>query len=77
MYLQTATSLDQIVSFGMDPLIELMYFFEDEIQDTLPPGSREAILWTSIKGQALRVKEAAERINETNSARLRHTGNKQ
>ncbi len=71
MYLQTATTLDEITTFGIDPMIELMNVFEDEITEDLSPGSRESILWNLLKGQALRVQEVSRRVEEIGMKRAK------
>ena len=71
MYLTNSTDLDGILTFGIDPLIELMNIFEDEIQEDLEPRSREAILWTELKAKAFSIREAAKKINKANLTRKR------
>lgn len=44
MYLHNATGLDEIITFGIDPLLVLMEIFEDEFMDCDDPDSKEFIL---------------------------------
>ena len=62
MYLSNATSFDEIVTYGVDPLIMLLDLLEDDLLDGMATGSREYLLWTEIKGKALQIREVSERI---------------
>ena len=76
MYLSNATGLDEIITYGLKPLIELMNILEDEILDDMEPGSKEYILWLEMKGKALKTREVAERIYQADVAKRKHTRNK-
>jgi len=76
MYLQVADSLEDIIVYGMNPVIEFMNILEDEILDDMNPDSREHILWLEMKGKALRVREASIRIYQADMARSRQEQDK-
>lgn len=65
MYLNDAANLDEIITYGLNPLVELMNIFEDEIEllDDMDPDSRESILWIEIKAKAFLMREVAKKIN--------------
>ena len=69
MYLSNATSFDEIVTYGVDPLIMLLDLLEDDLLDGMATGSREYLLWTEIKGKALMIREVSERIYEAEMTR--------
>lgn len=64
MYLNNADTLDEIITYGMNPLVELMNIFEDEILNDMYPDSREYILWIEIKAKALRMRAVSKWIND-------------
>jgi hypothetical protein len=69
MYLSNATSFDEIVTYGVDPLIMLLDLLEDDLLDGMATGSREYLLWTEIKGKALMIREVSERISKEDAGR--------
>ena len=71
MYLHNATGLDEIISFGIDPLVVLMEIFEDEFMDFDDPASKEAILWNEIKGKALLTQESIKEIHAAKKLKKR------
>jgi hypothetical protein len=63
MYLQNADSYSNVIAYGVTPMIELMRIFEEEMQEEFSdPKSRGAILWTEIRGKALAIEAAMERL---------------
>ena len=72
MFLQNATHYTEVITYGIDPMIELMRILEEDIGQDLVPGSREAILWTEIRGKALQVRESIERVCSTRQRLNRH-----
>ncbi len=71
MYLNNATGLDDVITYGLTPLVELMHIFEDDLIDELKPGSQEFILWMEMKGKVLMIREVAERIYQADVTRRR------
>jgi hypothetical protein len=69
MYLNTATGLEDIVTYGMNPIVELMNILEDEIVDDMDPDSREYLLWIMLKGTVLQTREVAKRIHQADVTR--------
>lgn len=66
MYLQKATGLDEVVCFGINPLIALLEHFEDEFLDlNSSPDSKDNICWNLIKDVSLSTQEALNRLNQT------------
>lgn len=64
MYLHNATGLDEVISFGINPLIALLDHYEDEFLDLDDPESKSAIFWNEIKGKTLLVQEKINDIHQ-------------
>lgn len=56
MYLRKATGFDEIISFGINPLVALMEHFEDEFLDIDNDSDGKKLLyWNLIKGLVLSI----------------------
>ena len=64
MYLNDSQDLDGVITHGMNPLVELLYIFEDEFLDVEDLNSTESILWHEIKGKVLMIREKARIIQK-------------
>lgn len=63
MFLQNATTHSEIISYGIKPLNELMRLLEEELFPELSDlDTRETILWNEIRGKALAIEAAMERV---------------
>lgn len=72
MYLQNATGLDEIICFGLNPLVALLEHFEDEYLDLdKDPENKTNICWNLIKDVALSTQQASKQIHEHRMARKR------
>lgn len=63
MYLQNATGFDEVINFGINPLVALLEHFEDEHLDFDDPECRAAIYWNLIKGIALSTQHISKQIH--------------
>lgn len=64
MYLATASTIEDVIYHGIEPILELLHRFEDDIENLDYAFGREtAILYWTAKGNVLRIKEALERID--------------
>lgn len=64
MYLQNATGLDEVICFGINPLVVLLEYFEDEHLDLdEDQESKNAICWNLIKDVALSTQQAIKKIH--------------
>jgi len=63
MFLAAATTVDEILTHGVEPCIELM----DMVQDFMDDGEEEKaiILMTQIKGALLQIKSRLKKIKST------------
>lgn len=67
MYLSNAQSLEEIIQYGIKPLTEMIYMFEDLFLTKLDnrdfqEDSAEYILWQEIKAKVLLLKDSTEKI---------------
>lgn len=63
MYLQNATGIDEIINFGINPLVALLSHFEDHFLELDDPESYTSIYWNLIKDIALSTQEASKKIH--------------
>ncbi len=68
MYLETAKSFEEIITYGIDPLLVLMDVFEDEFIDCKESDSRKRILWTELRSKVLTMQNVARKVLETEMA---------
>jgi len=73
MYLDGAKNLDEVLAYGLNPAVELLYLIED-IDNEETNGDRE-IFWTLFKGLILRTRHAVKRIDSDRRAGLVKRGN--
>ena len=72
MFLHNATIHSEIISYGIKPLNELMRLLEEELFPELSDmETRETILWNEIRGKALAIENAMERIRLKNRSRTK------
>ena len=71
MYLELSDSLDEIIMYGINPLIEFLYTFQDDHLDIDNPDSQETVLWYEIMGKALKIREVARRVNKTSKTKAK------
>jgi|GEM_PF-6064218 hypothetical protein len=64
MYLRNATGLNEIINFGINPLVALLEHFEDYYLDLNDPESNISIHWNLIKGTALSTQDSAKQIRQ-------------
>lgn len=68
MYLQNATGIDEVISFGINPLVALLEQFENEHLDLNDDSeSKDAICWNLIKDLALSTQQSIKRIHHQKS----------
>lgn len=72
MYLRNATGLDEIINFGINPLVALLEHFEDEYLDIDDPKGKAAVYWNLIKGIALSTQHISKQIHERQMANRAH-----
>jgi len=71
MFLQSAVDLEDIIIYGMNPVVELLNRFEDEVLDDMEPDSQAFIIWIMLTGTMLRMREESKRIYQADVARRR------
>ena len=64
MYLNNANSIEDVVSFGIDPMIELLYAFENDLKNyETELGQPASTFYSQAKALALRCRERLEVID--------------
>lgn len=71
MYLHNAADIDDILTYGINPLIEYLDIFGEECMDHAALDSKGLIFWTEIRGKALSIREAAKKVHKADLAMRR------
>ena len=72
MFLHNATTHSEIINYGIKPLNELMRLLEEELFPELSDlDTRETIPLNEIRGKALAIESAMERIRLKNRSRTK------
>ncbi|HAR32533.1 MAG TPA: hypothetical protein DCR95_00105 [Desulfobacter sp.] len=75
MFLHDATTHSEIIYYGIKPLNELLRMLEEELHPDLSDiDTRGTILWNEIRGKALAIEDAMERVHLKNRSRTTPQG---